>query len=208
VAQCGLVRLASTAQLHSDPKILRAFLSNERHRPQKQLRQKRNRFPHCFRDDKDVMMAVCAKYPEHFFQASPRLQDEDLFALQDKHAHYTVNPYVSKRVLKDVKMFFYAVRKGYCTQALLRTWLDRLRLERMNIRDQTELGNAISRDLRHFKPVQETDLAFPSKFSYELYDDESFMMPMVELHWYAFKFCSDHLRSNTNIIQAAVSQTH
>jgi hypothetical protein len=108
--------------------------------------------------------------------------------------------YVSQRLLRDQSKPLFVLE-----------WLNMLDLKNMDIEEQREMGQVISRGLRHYE-ADELNFGFLlskflSKFSGELREDESFMMPVVKLNWRALQYCSDRLCSNqTDLFQAAVSQ--
>jgi Domain of unknown function (DUF4116) len=128
--------------------------------------------PHCFRENENVMLAICAQCPFCFAQASLRLRDDEEFVKaallsigdEERDERDIVIPYTSQRLLTDKNMFFYAVRMGYCTQSFIQTWLGAVEYGRMEIQEQRELGHLILRGLRHFE--QPFRFYFPSMPSF------------------------------------------
>jgi hypothetical protein len=87
----------------------------------------------------------------------------------------------------------------------MQTWLKALHLRQMDIKEQRVIGHAISRGFGNYSKPCTCDFLFFYKFSQELRDDASFMLPFVQLDWHILKHCSVRLRSNTEIVQAAVA---
>jgi Domain of unknown function (DUF4116) len=219
--ELGEVKLPQTVL--SDPQAVVAFMANKRSHGSDNDSLS---VPPILRDNKDAMMAFCAKYPGSFKQASDRLRDDESFVqavLLDADTRHLTIRHASQRLLLDKNMWDYAETKGYhCTVGFTGSWLNSLNVEEMDISDQKEIAvsalRCISRssadDSDHSDHINSMQLDFElmqflANLEPELLDDPVFMLPFVEYDWKALQWCSRRLRSNMwhmGVVRAAVSK--
>ena len=164
--------------------------------------------PWTLSDNKKVMMAICTKNAKALVLASPRLQNDEHVVraalLRDNayDAQWCVLRHASDRLREDKKLVLDLLESSItCREDDYYTidfgWLQ---FAKLDIAEQKEVAYTI---FRHVS--DKTNVRFLN-FSAPLCDDKDLMLQFIALDWTSLGWCSDRLRSDIEVVEAAASQ--